>query len=92
MDFKMDEIQKVKKGDMLWVKLKNASYDYGYGEVINFWFDEKINDNIFEFHCLVNGGLRMGLSKNIIDKPTARMISKMHDEQAGIKSVLKIKN
>ena len=67
MDFKMDEIQKVKKGDMLWVKLKNASYDYGYGEVINFWFDEKINDNIFEFHCLVNGGLRMGLSKNIID-------------------------
>ena len=89
MDFKMDEIQKVKKGDMLWVKLKNANYDYGYGEVINFWFDEKINDNIFEFHCLVNGGLRMGYEKNIIKKPSARMHSKLAEEQRGLAEVLK---
>jgi len=87
-----DEIQKIKIGDLLWVKLKNANYDYGYGEVIKTWYDEKLNDNVFEFHCMLNGGLRMGFSKNIIDKPTARMISKMHDEQTGIKSILKAKS
>lgn len=87
-----DEIQKVKIGDMLWVKLKNANYDYGFGEVVKVWFDEKLNDNVFEFHCKLNGGLRMGFSKNIIDKPTARMISKMHDEQSALNNVLKNKS
>ncbi len=78
----------VKKGDMLWVKIKGASSDYGFGEVTESWEDD--NGNIlFNFHCLINGGLRMGLEKNIIDKPNERMKNKLFSNSAAIKNHLK---
>ena len=79
----------IKKGDMLWVKLKGPANDYGYGEVINIFETEK--GKCFEFHCLVNGGQRLGLEKNIIEKPTARMMSKMVIAQKEIQEALKKK-
>ena len=66
----------VKVGDMLWVTLKGPASDYGYGEVTEVWFDEGANDYCYFFHCLVNGGQRIGYSKKIIEKPTGRMKNK----------------
>jgi hypothetical protein len=79
----------VKVGDMLWVKLKGAACDYGYGEV-----EEAYNvDDIasFDFICLINGGLRMGLEKEIIQKPTARMSSKLYLTRKEVNDILKQK-
>jgi hypothetical protein len=81
----------VKKGDMLWVELKGAPQNYGYGEVVDFW-DEPGIGTVFEFHCLVNGGLRMGYEKNIINKPGARMHSKLAEERSALNKVLKEKS
>lgn len=73
---------------MLWVEIKGAAQNYGYGEVVRAWHEEDIG-TVFEFHCLVNGGLRMGYEKNIINKPGARMQSKLAEERRGLNEVLK---
>tara|TARA_Y100000310_G_scaffold207810_1_gene208328 strand:- start:2210 stop:2458 length:249 start_codon:yes stop_codon:yes gene_type:complete len=79
----------VKIGDMLWVKLKGSACDYGYGEVENVWIDDNITS--FGFFCLINGGYRMGLEKEIIEKPTARMTSKLFLTRKEVNDVLKRK-
>ena len=33
----MSKTIKIKKGDMLWVELKGADQNYGFGEVITTW-------------------------------------------------------
>ena len=81
----------IKKGDMLWVKLKGPQSDYGYGEVIDV-FKNKSEEVCFEFHCQVNGGYRLGLEKNIIEKPNMRMTSKLAISQKELIEVLKKKN
>lgn len=83
------ESENIKIGDMLWVKLKGPTNDYGYGEVVEVFKTEK--GNCFEFHCLINGGKRLGLEKDIINKPTARMMSKMIVAQKEVQEVLKKK-
>ena len=85
----MSKEKTIKNGDMLWVKLKGPVNDYGYGEVIEVFETDK--GRCFEFHCLVNGGRRLGLEKDIINKPTARMMSKMVVAQKDIQEVLKKK-
>ena len=85
----MSNEKDIKPGDMLWVKLKGPVNDYGYGEVVEVFETDK--GRCFEFHCLVNGGKRLGLEKNIINKPTARMMSKMVISQKEIQEVLKKK-
>lgn len=83
------ENNNIKIGDMLWVKLKGPVNDYGYGEVVDiFSHKDKV---CFEFNCLVNGGRRLGTKENIINKPTARMMSKMVIAQKDIEEVLKKK-
>ena len=80
----------IKKGDMLWVKLKGPASDYGYGEVVDIY--NLAGSNLcFEFHCQINGGLRTGLEKDIIEKPTMRMMSKMASAQKELMEVLKKK-
>lgn len=78
----------VKKGDMLWVEVKGAPQNYGFGEVVEAWEEEGVG-LVFNFYCLINGGLRMGYEKNIIDKPTARMHGKLVEEQKGLNEILK---
>ena len=73
----MSKPSPVKKGDMIWVTLKGPANDYGYGEVDEVWFDNSINDYLYTFYCLVNGGVRTGNVKNIIEKPTGRMKNKL---------------
>ena len=80
----------IKKGDMLWVKLKGPPNDYGYGEVIG-TFETKGGISCFEFFCQINGGYRIGEVKNIIEKPTMRMVSKMASAQKELSEVLKKK-
>ncbi len=63
-------------GDMVWVELKGPDQNYGHGEVVESWYEKSIDDECFNFHCLVNGGLRMGRVSQLIKKPTARMVSK----------------
>ncbi len=78
---------KIKKGDMLWVKLKGPANDYGFGEVEEVFLNEN-NDVCFTFHCLVNGGLRTGLEKELIDKPSGRMVAKLSQSRKEVKEVL----
>ena len=78
----------VKKGDMLWVEIKGAAQNYGFGEVVRSWHEEDIG-LVFEFNCLIHGGLRMGYEKNIINKPNARMQSKLAEERRALNEVLK---
>ena len=80
----------VKKGDMLWVKIKGASSDYGFGEVTESW-ESNDGEVLFNFHCLINGGLRMGLEKNIIEKPNERMKNKLFSNHSSIKKHFKKK-
>jgi hypothetical protein len=80
----------VKIGDMLWVKIKGASSDYGYGEVTEV-FTNNEDEVCFNFHCLINGGLRMGLEKKIINKPTERMTNKLFQNRAEIKKIMREK-
>lgn len=65
------------KGDMIWVSLKGPDQNYGHGEVAEIWHEDSIDEECFGFHCLVNGGYRMGIVSNLIKKPSARMISKL---------------
>ena len=81
----------IKKGDMLWVSLKGPTNDYGYGEVTEVWFDKESKIHLFNFHCLVNGGLRMGRSDQIINKPTIRMTSKYAQARKEYAEIMKLK-
>ncbi len=87
----MSKTINVKEGDMLWVTLKGADQNFGFGEVIKTWYDEKTKSYLFDFFCLVNGGLRTGKVSDIIEKPNARMVGKMSQTQIEIKEVLKNK-
>ena len=72
-------IDDINPGDMLWVVQRKAGYDYGYGEVIETWKDEETGLEYFEFFCQINGGQRSGRISEIIQNPTARMLSKLQD-------------
>ena len=79
-----------KIGDTIWIYIKGAPSNYGHGKIVSKFKDE--NENTYlEFYCLVNGGLRAGLEKDIIKKPTARMIAKVASEQKDISEVLRQK-
>ena len=79
----------LKPGDMVWVELKGPDQNYGYGEVDTVWFEETIDDQCFNFHCLVNGGFRSGRIDKIIDKPTARMMSKYQESRKDFAEAMK---
>ena len=81
----------LKNGDMVWVVLKGPHNDYGYGEIKEVWFDKDLNVQFFNFHCLVNGGYRMGSADNIIKKPTARMTSKYAEARKDFAEIMKSK-
>lgn len=87
----MSKVDKIRKGDMLWVELKGADQNYGYGEVVNTWKDEETGIEYFDFYCLVNGGLRSGKVEKVIEKPNARMVGKMSQTQKEIQEVLRNK-
>ena len=87
----MSSTSEVKKGDMIWVEVKGADQNYGYGEVDYVWFEEKINELCFNLQCLVNGGYRMGYCKNIIEKPTARMTAKLAESRKDYLEAMKNK-
>tara|TARA_Y100001970_G_C13646114_1_gene561282 strand:- start:128 stop:421 length:294 start_codon:yes stop_codon:yes gene_type:complete len=74
---KLNSDTPVKKGDMIWVKLKGPANDYGYGEVDEVWFDNTSESFLYTFYCLVNGGVRIGNVSDIIEKPTGRMKNKL---------------
>jgi hypothetical protein len=86
MSYSIDDI---KQGDMLWVELKGPDQNYGYGEVVNTWIDEKTGTAFFDFHCLVNGGFRSGRIDQIIEKPTARMVSKYQESRKDFAEAMK---
>lgn len=73
---------------MLWVELKGADQNYGYGEVVEVWKDDETGLEYFDFFCLVNGGQRSGRVDKIIEKPNGRMTSKMIIAQKALKEVL----
>jgi hypothetical protein len=77
-------------GDTIWIYIKGAPSNYGYGKVVS-KFKDKCGNTYLEFFCLVNGGLRAGLETNIIKKPGARMIAKVAAEQRAINLVLREK-
>lgn len=85
-------MEEIRPGDMLWVELKGADQNYGYGEVIKVWEDEKTNDKYFDFYCLVNGGFRIGNIKNIIEKPNLRMENKLLQSRRDYREVMKEKH
>jgi len=76
-DKKLSDNYTIKKGDMIWVKLKGPANDYGYGEVEDIWYDESAKSFLYTFYCLVNGGTRIGDTKNIIKNPSGRMNNKL---------------
>ena len=78
----------IKKGDIIWVELKGAANNFGHGEVTNTYIDEEVG-LCFDFYCLVNGGLRTGMIKNLIKKPNRRMITKALQSQKELNEVLK---
>ena len=86
MSYSIDDI---KKGDMLWVELKGPDQNYGYGEVVETWVDEETGISYIDFHCLVNGGFRSGKIDKIIDKPTARMMSKYQESRKDFAEAMK---
>jgi len=79
----------LKVGDMIWVQLKGPDQNYGHGEVKEVWFDEGIKEELFCFHCLVNGGYRMGKTSALIDKPNARMVSKLLQSRKEFNEIMK---
>ena len=78
-----------KKGDMVWVAIRGADQNYGYGEIEEVWYEESINDTCFTFYDLVNGGTRMGEVKNIIEKAGARMTAKLAESRKSYAEYLK---
>lgn len=87
----MTEKLYLKKGDMIWVELKGADQNYGHGEVVENWFEKSISDECFNFYCLVNGGYRMGRVANLIEKPNARMTSKLFQSRKEFNEIIKEK-
>lgn len=81
----------IKPGDMLWVTLKGPDQNYGYGEVIEVWKDDESGETYYDFHCLVNGGQRVGCVSDIIDKPNMRMENKLLQSRKEYKEVMKEK-
>lgn len=81
---------KVNVGDMVWVKIKGAQNDYGFGEILETFKNDK-GKLVFDFDCLINGGRRFGRYENIIEKPTGRMVAKLSQSQIELKEVLKEK-
>lgn len=81
----------LKNGDMVWVVLKGPHNDYGYGEVKEVWCEKDSDIQYFNFHCLVNGGYRMGRSDRIIKKPTARMTAKYAESRKDFNEMMKSK-
>ena len=79
----------LKPGDMIWVELKGPDQNYGHGEVKEVWFDEALNEELFCFHCLVNGGYRMGKTAELIEKPNARMVSKLLQSRRDFNEMMK---
>jgi hypothetical protein len=79
----------LKVGDIVWVQLKGPDQNYGHGEVKEVWFDKGINEELFCFHCLVNGGYRMGKASELIEKPNARMVSKLFQSRKDFNEVMK---
>ena len=80
----------LKIGDMVWVDVVGSSQNYGYGEVKSVWFEEE-EKQYFEFWCEINGGLRLGETDKLIEKPTARMMSKLASASKELSDVLKAK-
>lgn len=80
----------IKKGDMLWCTLEHAQSNFGYGEVVEVWHEEGVGI-VYEFFCEINGGLRMGQEKNIIDKPNVRMTNKLFEERKAVHELIKRK-
>lgn len=87
----MSSTNNLKKGDMVWVEIKGADQSYGYGEVDSVWYENSIDEECFNFHCLVNGGYRMGYYKNIIEKPNARMTAKLAESRKDYLEAMKNK-
>ena len=79
---------KIKVGDMIWVKIKGAKNDYGFGEILETFKNDK-GKLVFDFDCLINGGRRFGCYENIIEKPTGRMVAKLSQSQLQLNEVLK---
>ena len=84
-------MSELKSGDMIWVLLKGPHNDYGYGEVKEVWREKDSDIQYFNFHCLVNGGYRMGRSDQIIKKPTARMTAKYAESRKDFNEMMKNK-
>jgi len=84
-------MSKLKLGDHIWVYLKGPQNDYGYGEICEVWYDDNIKETVFNFHCMVNGGLRMGKESDIIDKPNARMVAKHLESRRACAEIIKNK-
>ena len=67
--------EEVKEGDMIWAYVKGADQNYGYGEVCSVWYHEGLM--WFDFFDQINGGKRSSNVLKIIEKPGARMESKL---------------
>ena len=78
-----------KKGDMVWVAIRGADQNYGYGEIEEVWYEESIDDVCFIFYDLVNGGTRIGEVKNIIEKAGVRMTAKLEESRRSFAEYLK---
>ena len=79
----------LKPGDMIWVNLKGADQNYGHGEVVEVWHEDSIGEECFNFHCLVNGGYRMGRVSQIIKKPNLRMTGKLLQSRKEFNEIMK---
>ena len=79
----------LKPGDMIWVELKGPDQNYGHGEVVEVWYEDSIDEECFNFHCLVNGGYRMGRVSKLIKKPSARMTGKLLQSRKEYNEIMK---
>ena len=75
---------------LLFITCCSFSFTNGYGEVKSVWFEEE-EKQYFEFWCEINGGLRIGETDKLIEKPTARMMSKLASASKELSDVLKAK-
>jgi hypothetical protein len=89
MSYSIDDIN---PGDMLWFEIKGADQNFGYGEVKETWLDEETGYAYAEFYCKINGGQRAGRIDKIIEKPSARMETKLLQSQKEYREALKERN
>lgn len=78
-------------GDMIWAELNGADQNYGHGEIAEIWFEESINEECFNFHCLINGGYRMSTVSKIIENPNVRMTNKLAESRKDYLEAMKNK-